>query len=60
MKPNLHFDNHIKASIRRDASSDAEAQATYKNWLETHPEQNIIDDTNEISQDEEITQINSL
>ena len=46
MKPNIDFDTHIKASIRRDASSETQAQEEYKNWLQTHPE-TVIDDANE-------------
>ena len=48
LKPNIEFDSHKKASFRRDASSDAQAQEYYQDWIKTHPEGNIVHETNKI------------
>ncbi|EAX95876.1 Beige/BEACH domain containing protein [Trichomonas vaginalis G3] len=47
MKPNLEFDPHVKASFRRDATSESQAQELFLNWQKNHPEQTIEQDTNQ-------------
>lgn len=38
MKPNLKFDNHIGASLKRDQSLNQEARLQYERWIEAQPE----------------------
>lgn len=56
MKPNLEFDPHVKASFRRDATSESAAQELFLNWQKNHPEavieqeQPLPDDIEEFEQ----------